>query len=65
MEKNLVELLEKEIVTLEELEEIECFEEVTEVENCGNSGKHIGCTWFNVKAIDGEEYSIYVKQGEE
>lgn len=60
----LNELLNKEFVTLEELEEIECHEKVMEVENCGNSGSHIGYTWFNV-ITGNEEYNVYVDQKEE
>ena len=64
MEKTLVELIEKEIVTLDELEKIESFEEVSEIENYGNSVSKIGYTWFNVKTIDGE-YSVYADRNYE
>jgi hypothetical protein len=60
MDNRLVELLEKEFVTPEELQEIEEHEDVIEVENCGNSGRHFGYVWYNVKCTDGEEYSIYL-----
>ena len=64
MNSKLIELLEKEIVSIGELEEIEYFLEVTEVENCGNSGSKVGYNWFNVKTVDGE-YSVYVDQNNE
>jgi len=64
MEKDLVRLIEKEIVTLEELEKIEAFEEVAEIENYGNSVNKVGYTWFNVKTIDGE-YSVYADRNYE
>jgi hypothetical protein len=63
-DRRLNELLNKEFVTLEELEEIEQHEKIVEVENCGNSGKHNGYTWFNVKCAWNEEYSVYVKSEE-
>lgn len=46
IDKRLMELLEKEFVTVEELEKIEEHEQVEETEFCGASGKHIGhnCT---------------------
>ena len=64
MEKDLVKLIKKEIVTLEELERIEAFEEVAEIENYGNSVNKVGYTWFNVKTIDGE-YSVYADRNYE
>mgnify|MGYP007069480943 CR=1 FL=1 len=59
-DRRIMELLNKEFVTTEELEEIEEHCKVLEVENCGNSGKNIGYTWFNVKTTWGEEYSVYL-----
>lgn len=59
MENRLMELIEKELLTLEEMEEIEEMAEVFTEDN-GMSGQHIGYHWYTVKA-SGEEYDIYVK----
>ena len=56
----LKELLEKEFVTVEELEAIEEHEEVTRVENNGSSGLHVGYNWLTVALENGEEYDIYL-----
>lgn len=58
---NLEKLMELDecIVTVEQLEEIEMMEEVTEVENNGGSGQHYGKTWYSVKLQDGEEIQVY------
>lgn len=61
IDKELLEMLEKEFVTLEELEEIEEHEDVTQTENCGNSGRYIGWKWYNVVLKNEEEYSVYIK----
>lgn len=60
MDKKLMDLFEKEFITIEEFETIEEHEEVKEIENCGNSGQHIGYTWYNVVLENEEEYSIYL-----
>ncbi|MDD2496186.1 MAG: hypothetical protein PHE29_13470 [Tissierellia bacterium] len=60
MNKKLMEVLEKEIITAEEYDFIAEQEEVLEIENCGASGKYIEKTWYNVKLNNGEEYSIYL-----
>ena len=49
------------IVSFEQLEELQESEHVTAVENCGNSGRHIGYIWYNVIFTDGEEISVYCK----
>lgn len=59
LDKNLLTLLEKEIVTLKELEEIEQHEQVTNVEDCGMSGKYVGKHWYVITTEDQEEYNIY------
>ena len=56
----LKQLLEKEFVTVEELETIEENNEVIKVENNGNSGLHVGYNWFTVALVNGEEYDIYL-----
>ena len=57
--ERLQELVEKEFISLEELEELECMTEVTEVEDNGMSGKYNGKHWYTVKVAD-EEYDVYV-----
>lgn len=56
------ELLEKKILTVEELEELEGSPEVTNVENNGHSG--IGdinnLVWYTI-TVNGEEYSVYAE----
>lgn len=53
--------LAEKILTPEQFEEIEESEYVTKVENCGMSGKEIGCNYFNVIFTDGDEMDIYVQ----
>lgn len=60
IDKRLMEILGKEFVTIEELEEIEEHEQVKYFESLGNSGKHIGHNWYNVTLINKEEYNIYL-----
>jgi hypothetical protein len=55
---------ENEIVSEEEFEKIEKNGYVIKVENCGNSGLKLGCTYYNVILTTGEEMSIYFKQQE-
>ena len=61
IDKELLETLEKEFVTLEELEAIEEHEDVTQTESCGNSGRYVDFQWYNVVLKNGEEYSVYIK----
>ena len=56
----LYELLEKQFLTYEELEEIELDEEVFEVINNGNSGLYLGYNWFTVVLQFGD-IDVYVK----
>jgi len=56
-----MELLNKEILTLEELELVEESQEVTNVEDCGMSGNKVGYHWYNVTLVDGGEHSIYTE----
>lgn len=57
--ERLMELVEKERLTWEELEEIEEIPEV-ETEDNGMSGQHVGYHWYIAKTKD-EEHNIYVK----
>ena len=59
--KRLEKLLEKEILTFEELETIEQSQEVANVEDCGMSGYKVGCHLWNVTLSNGDEYEVYTK----
>ena len=59
MNKRLMELVDKKIVTCEELEEIELIPDVT-VEHNGYSGSFVGYHWVTVVDAE-EEYDIYFK----
>ena len=59
LDERLQYLLDKQFLTIEEMEEIEEHTQVINTENCGNSGNHIGYIWHTVATIDGE-YNIYV-----
>lgn len=59
--ERLMELVEKEKITIEEAEEIQEMPEVIELENNGNSGRYYGYCWYTVKTEDGTEYDVYVK----
>lgn len=58
--ERLIELVEKEIITLEELQEVEEMENIT-VEDNGMSGRNIGCHWYTAITEDKEEFDLYVK----
>lgn len=58
--KRLMELVEKERITVDEYNEIEEMEEVTEIEDNGMSGHYAGWHWYTVKTEE-DEYDIYVK----
>ena len=61
LDKRIEELLEKELLEYEELEEILDSDNIVNWENNGNSGKYDGYIWYSVTVIDGEEYQIYGK----
>lgn len=50
-----------EIVTLEEMAEIEESSEVVNVESNGSSGQHVGYYWYTVTFADGSEMDVYCK----
>lgn len=58
MTKREMELIEKEIITDEELKELT---DVNEYEDLGASGYYVGYRWYVIKEEDGEEHSVYVK----
>lgn len=63
METRLRELLEKELLTEDEIEEVEEHEEVIKVINNGHSSNKYtsSTTWFSVGTIYNEEFDIYCK----
>ena len=62
MTRKEIELLNGEIVTREQFEEIEEHEEAARGENNGNSGNIPGATWYTIYFTDGEEADIYFSQ---
>lgn len=58
MNKREMELIEKEIITEEELQELTS---TYEYEDLGASGHHVGCRWYVIKDLEEQEYSVYVK----
>jgi hypothetical protein len=62
MEKtNLMRLLEKKFINLNELEEIEEDKNVITVDDCGMSGNYIGKHWYAVVLNNEEEYNVYTE----
>lgn len=63
MDARLKELLEKELLTESEIEEVEEHEEIVEFINNGHSSNKYASstTWFTVKTADDEEFDIYCK----
>lgn len=63
METRLKELLEKELVTENEIEEVEEHKEVIEVINNGHSSNKYtsSTTWLSVKTTNNESFDIYCK----
>lgn len=63
--KNIKNLLSKEFVTLEELEDIEQNNFVLKTEFNGISGRDGSSKWYSIYCTDGEEYQVYVDSKEE
>lgn len=63
MDAKLKELLEKELLTEDEIEFVEEHEEVVECINNGySSNAYAGSTiWFSIKTVDGQEFDVYCK----
>lgn len=63
METRLKELLEKELLTEDEIEEVKEHEEVIEVINNGHSSNKYtsSTTWLSVKTTNNESFDIYCK----
>ena len=54
----ILELVEKKVLTDEEFEELEEMRIVENLENCGSSGKYIGCTLWSFTAHN-RDFEIY------
>ena len=54
----ILELVEKKILSDEEFEELEEMVSVENLENCGSSGKYIGCTLWSFTAHD-RDFEVY------
>lgn len=66
MNKRVKDLLEKELLTLEELEEVECMPEVRMVNRVsGMCNKYSNSVWYECITECGEDYDFYVKSEEE
>lgn len=59
MEKRIKELIDKEFLSLEELEELLESDNVIFWQNNGNSGEHNGYTWYSVTTKN-EEFDVYL-----
>lgn len=60
MNKRFNELIEKQILTYEELSELEEMKEVIEIEDCGLSGRYINKHYWNV-ITKNSEYDVYTE----
>ena len=65
MNKRLMELLEKELISLEELEEMECMEGVTTNIVSGMCDKYKNAVWYECTLDNEANYDFYVKNEEE
>ena len=55
----MVKVYADERLTVEQLVELEENELVEIVENCGNSGRFNGYTWYTVTLTNGDMFSVY------
>ena len=60
MEKRLMELIIKEFLTTEELDEIHLMNEVDRVEYNGYSGLYLNRHWYTIYLKNNEEYAVYL-----
>lgn len=59
--ERLFELIEKNMLTSEELGEAIDNDHITNWEHNGSSGRHSGCNWYSIETADGETFDIYEK----
>lgn len=62
---NEIKALDTEIISLNQLEEIEESEHVTFVERLGQSGRYHDCAWYSVELEDYTDIDVYIKFSEE
>lgn len=62
MTRKEIENLNNEVITLEELEEIELNEEVKNVVDLGRSSSNLGAEWFSVEFTDGTDVDVFVQE---
>lgn len=62
MTRKEIEKLNNEVITLEELEEIELNEEVKNVVDLGRSSSNLGAEWFSVEFTDGTDVDVFVRE---
>lgn len=60
MTKSEIEKLNNQIITEEQMEEVECSEVVDRVESLGPSWSHTGCTWYSVEFTDGDSVDVFM-----
>lgn len=48
------------VITAEQMEEIECSEIVERVESLGSSWSHTGHTWYSVEFVDGDSVDVFM-----
>lgn len=58
---NEIKVLDKEIISLNQLEEIEESGNVTFIECLGQSGIYTDCAWYSVELEDDTDIDVYVK----
>lgn len=62
---NEIKALDKEIISFNQLEEIEESEHVSFVELLGQSGRYFDCVWYSVELEDDTDIDVYIKFSEE
>lgn len=58
---NEIKAKDKDIITLEQLEEIEESEHVTFTECLGQSGRYNNCVWISIELEDDTDIDVYIK----
>lgn len=61
LDTTVEDLLDKEMLTAEELEELFGSADIKTWSLVGNSKKHDNCNWYRITDINGEEYDVYEK----
>lgn len=64
MKRTDIEQMNNEIVTIEQLTEIELFPEVTGLECLGTSSTHPDCQWYSVEFGDETSIDVFVKKSD-